>query len=66
MADRTNLNGQKLKPTRDEMAEVTLLRRKKRMDETPTQKRTFVHVSMYVIAPMFILLFVMMCKYLKL
>jgi hypothetical protein len=62
-ADKTILDGQKLKAALDEFAEVGLRRRKNRIDETPTKKRKFVHVGMYFIAPMLLLLFLMMCRY---
>jgi hypothetical protein len=62
MADKTNLDGQKLKAALDEFAEVGLRRRKNRLEETPTKKRKLVHVGMYFIAPMLLLLFLMMCR----
>jgi len=52
MADKTNLDGQKLKAALDEFAGVALLRRKNRLEETPTRKRKLVYVGMYFIAPM--------------
>jgi hypothetical protein len=61
MADKTNLDGQKLKAALDEFAEVGLRRRKNRLEETPTKKRKLVHVGMYFIAPMLLLLF-LMCR----
>jgi len=39
MADKTNLDGQKLKAALDKFAEVSLRRRKNRPDETSTKKR---------------------------
>jgi len=62
MADKTNLDGQKLKAGLDEFTEVGLRRRKNRLEETPTKKRKLVHVGMYFIAPMLLLLFRMMCR----
>jgi hypothetical protein len=62
MADKTNLDGQKLMAALDEFAEVGLRRRKNRLEETPTKKRKLVHVGMYFIAPMLLLLFLMMCR----
>jgi len=62
MADKTNVDGQKLNAALDEFAEVGLRRRKNRLEETPTEKRTLVHVGMYFIAPMLLLLFLMMCR----
>jgi len=59
MPDTTNINGQKPKASRDEVAEVALRRRKIRLKETPTRKRTLLHVGMYFIAPMLLLLFLM-------
>jgi len=61
IADRTNLNGQKVNAALDEFAEVGLRRRKNRLEETPTKKRKLMHVGMYFIAPMLLLLFLMMC-----
>ena len=62
MADKTNLDGQKLKAALDEFAEVGLHQRTNRLEETPTRKRKLLHVAMYFIAPMFLLLFLMMCR----
>jgi len=62
MADKTNLDGQKVKGALDEFAEVGLRRRKNTLEETPTKKRKLVHVGMYFIAPMLLLLFLMMCR----
>jgi len=63
MADRTNLNGQKLKAALDEFAEVDLRRTHNRIDNTPTNKRQCVQVGTYVIARMLHSLFLMMCSY---
>jgi len=52
MADKTNLDGQKLKAALDEFAGVALLQRKNRLAETPTRKSKLMHVGMYFIAPM--------------
>jgi len=62
MADKTNLDGQKLKAALDEFAEFGHRRRKNRIEETPTKKRKLVHVGTYSIAPMLLLLFLMMCR----
>jgi len=62
MADKTNLDGQKLKAALDEFAEVGLHQRMNRLEETPTKKRKLVHIGMYFIAPMLLLLFLMMCR----
>jgi len=63
MADMTNLDGQKLKAALDEFAEVGLHPRKNNVAETLTKKRKLMQVGMYLIAPMLLLFFVMMCKY---
>jgi len=62
MADKTNLNGQRLKSALDEFAEVGLRQRGNRLEETPTRKKNLVHIGMYFIAPMLLLLFLMMCR----
>jgi len=62
MADKTNLDGQKLKAALDEFAEVGLRQRMNRLEETPTKKRKLVHIGMYFIALMLLLLFLMMCR----
>ena len=62
MADRTNLNVQKLKAALDEFMEVGLRRRKNGLEQTPTKNRKLLHVGMYFIALMLLLLFLMMCK----
>jgi hypothetical protein len=62
MADKTNLDGQKLKAALDEFADVGLRRRKNRLEETPIKKRKLVHVGMYSMAPMLLLLLLMMCR----
>jgi hypothetical protein len=62
MADKTNLNGQKLKAALDEFAEVGLRRSNNRLKETLTKKRKLMHVGMYFIALMLLLPFLMMCR----
>jgi hypothetical protein len=62
MADKTNLDGQKLKAALDEFVEVGLHRRKNRLEQTPRKNRQLVHVGMYCIALMRLLLFLMMCR----
>ncbi|KAF8533638.1 hypothetical protein BDD12DRAFT_898353 [Trichophaea hybrida] len=44
-ADKTILDGQKLKAALDKFAEVGLCRRNDRIDETPTTRRKSVHVD---------------------
>jgi hypothetical protein len=60
MADKTNLDGQKLKAALNGFVEVGLRRRKNKLEETPTRKSKLMHVGMYFIAPMLLLLFLMM------
>jgi len=62
MADKTNLNGHKLKTALAEFAEVSLHQRKFRLEETQTKKGKLIQVGMYFIAPMLLLLFLMMCR----
>jgi len=62
MADKTNLDGQKIKAALDEFAEVVLCRKMNMLEETPTKKWKLVPVGMYFIAPMLLLLFLMMCR----
>jgi len=62
MADKTDLDGQKLKAAMDEFAEVGLRQRKNRVEDTLTTKTKLVHVGMYFIAPMLIVLFLIMCR----
>jgi len=62
MADKTNLNGQKLNAALYEFAEVGLRQRKNRLEETLTKKRKLEHVGMYFIAPMLPFLFLIMCR----
>jgi hypothetical protein len=62
MADKTNLDGQKLKSALDEFVQVGLRRRKNRPEENPTKKSTLVHLRIYFIAPILLLLFLMMCR----
>jgi hypothetical protein len=62
MAEKTNLDGQKLKAALDEFTEDGLRPRKNRFEATPTKKRKLMHVGMYFIAPMLLLLFLLMCR----
>ena len=62
LADKTNLDGQKLKAALDEFAEVGLRQMNNRLEETPTRKRKLVHAGMYFIAPMLLLLVLIMCR----
>jgi len=62
MADKTTLDGQKLKAVLDEFVEVGIRQRTNRLNETPTRKRRLVHVGMNFIAPMLLLLILMMCR----
>jgi len=55
MADKTNIDGQKLKAARDEFSGVGIRRRKTRLEDTPTKKRTLLHVGMYFIDASFTL-----------
>jgi len=52
MANKTNLNGQKPKAALDIFADIGLRRRKNRINDTPTFKKTLVHCGMYFITPM--------------
>jgi len=63
LADKSNLDGQKLKAALDKLADVGLRQRKNRIDETQTKKRKFVYVGMYFITLMLLLLFLIMCGY---
>jgi len=62
MADKTNLEGQKLRAALDNFGEVDLPGRKNTFEETLTKMRKLVQVGMYFIAPMLLLLFLMMCR----
>jgi hypothetical protein len=62
MADKTNLDVQKLKAALDEFVQVGLRQRKNRLKETPNKKIKLVHVGMYFIALLLFLLFLMMCS----
>ena len=61
MADKTNLDGQKLQGALDEFTGIGISRRQNRLEESPTWKRKLLQVGMYFIAPMLLLLFLMMC-----
>jgi len=63
MANKTNLDGQKLKVALDEFTEVGLRGRENRLKETPTRMRKLIHVGKYFIAPMLHLLFLMMYSF---
>jgi len=60
LADKTHLDGQRVKAALDEFGEVGLGRRKNGIDETPTTKMTFIHIGMYFIAQMLCSLFLIM------
>jgi hypothetical protein len=62
MADKTNLDGEKLKGALGEFAEIGLWRMKNRLKQTPTKKWNLVHVRMYFIALTLLLLFLMRCS----
>jgi len=62
MADKTNLDSQKLKSALNEFMEVGIRQRGNRLEETPTKKRNLLHIGMYFIALMLLLLFLMMCR----
>jgi hypothetical protein len=62
MADKTNLDCQRLEAALDEFGEVGLRRRKNRLEETPTKKWKLLQVGMYFNAPMLLLLFQMICR----
>jgi len=57
MADKTDLQGEKLTAVRDMFTRVGLDGRKKTMDESPTKKSKYVHIGMYFFAPGLLLLF---------
>lgn len=61
MVDKTILDGQKSKPALDEFDEINLCHSKNRIDETPTEKRNFVHVGMYFISQILLLLLLRKC-----
>jgi len=63
MADKTNLDGKKLKAALDEFAEVGHRWRKHRIGKSLTMERKFVDFGVYFIAPIQLLLFLMMCGY---
>jgi len=63
MADKTNLDGQKLNAALDEFVEVGLCQRKNRLEETLAKERKLVDVGTYFITPMLLLLFLMICRY---
>jgi len=65
MAEKTNLDGQKLKPALDEFSEVGLYRSNDQLEETPTTKSKLMHIGMYFVALMVLLFFFMMCRYRK-
>jgi hypothetical protein len=61
MADKINLDGQKLKAALHEFPEIGILRRKNMIEETPTKQRTLMHCGMYFFSPMLLLLFLIIC-----
>jgi len=56
MADKTNLDGQRLQAALDEFAEVGSGRMNNRLERTLTKKKQLVHDGMYFIAPILPLL----------
>jgi len=62
VADKTNLDGQKLNAAQDEIVEVGPRRRKNKLEETPTKRRKLVHIGMHFIALMLLSLFLIMCR----
>jgi len=62
MADKTNLDGQKPKAAVDEIGEDALRGQTNRLEETPTKKRTLVHLGMYITALMLLFILLMMCR----
>jgi len=63
MADKTNLDGQKLMAAVNEFTEDGLRRRQNTMDKTLTMTTMFESFGMYFIAPMLPFHFVIMCRY---
>jgi len=57
MADKTNLDGEKLKAALHQFAEVGLCRRKNWPDKTLTKKKKLQNGGMYFIASMLLLFF---------
>jgi hypothetical protein len=62
MADKTNLDRQKLQAALHGSGEFDFGGREYRIDKTPTRKRKYVHIGMYFISPMLRLLFLMMWR----
>jgi len=62
MADKTLLDGQKLKAALHKFAEVAHCGRNNWLEETQTKKSKLVHIGIYFIAPMLLLLFMRMCR----
>ena len=62
MADKTNLDCQIPKAAVDEIGEDALRGQTNRLEETPTKKRTLVHLGMYITALMLLFIFLMMCR----
>jgi len=63
IADKTNLDSQKLKTVLKEFTEVGLHDRINRINETPTEKGIRMQIGMYFIAAIHLLLFLIMCRY---
>jgi len=61
----TILNGLRLNTALDVLAEVSLHRRKNRIDKIQTKKRIFMHSGMYFIALMLLFCFLMICRDLR-
>jgi len=63
MADKTNLDGQKLKAALDKFVESGVHEGNNMLYETATRKWNLVHIGVYFISPMWLLLFMMMGRY---
>jgi hypothetical protein len=63
LADRTNLDGQKLKAPRDEFEKVGLRQWMNSLQKWPTKIKKLMHIGMYFISPMLLLLFLIKCRY---
>jgi hypothetical protein len=62
IADKTNLESQRLQGALDEFAEVCRCQRNNKLTETPTKNRELVHIGMYFITLKLLLLFLRMCR----
>jgi hypothetical protein len=63
MADKTNLDSQKLNTALEEFTVVGLHHRINTINKTLTKKRILMQVGMYFIAPIHLLHFLMMGRY---